>query len=400
MRINCKRIGDVLMTLPYYKWNKLLPYFSKKDGARVVREVSLSLDRAPPVREKPKPPPAPVPKRPKPQPGDGLIKMMELHSRFKTWMETPDPPKAPKPNPVEQKKTVPLFDIQEIPGAMRKLHLPVSAALMERWFAGRLNYSPTTADEKAEIDQNGKPYQPDMYDTTTVKIDWVRTFTHTKESFDLLINERIRTQKAIDQLRVILTPYKEFYGDIFPEELCKKDPVMLHRHFQFQRVGVDGTFAQKIKLLLATQWERSGAPDDLTGALGSFNIYAAIGHAEVRWDIKTQQKVARVTGIWVYVKDNYTFTDDRGERSQYLGHWSSNGAIVIPLDAVAATSPYIPYSDYPVTLGNPLIKGNVYYPVYNSDFRKWALKHQRGGDFVTYSDRCYVPVVPRITIPL
>jgi hypothetical protein len=111
------------MTLPYYKWNKLLPYFSKKDGARVVREVSLSLDRAPPVREKPKPPPAPVSKRPKPQPGDGLIKMMELHSRFKTWMETSDPPKAPKPNPVEQKKTVPLFDIQEIPGAMRKLHL-------------------------------------------------------------------------------------------------------------------------------------------------------------------------------------------------------------------------------------------------------------------------------------
>ena len=389
------------MTLPYYKWNTLIPYFSKEDGARIVREASLSLDRAPPVREEPKPPPAPSPKRPKPQPGDGLLKMMELYTRYKTWSETPDPPKVPKPpKPVEQEKTVPPFDIQEIPGAMRKLHLPVSASLMERWFAGRLNYSRTTADEKAEINQDGKPYPPDMYDTTTIKLDWIRKFTRTKERFDLLINEAIRSDRAHKQLYDMLAPYKETYVDLFPDELCKKDPVLLHRHFQFQRVGVDGTFAQKINLLLTSQWERSGAPDDLTGALGSFVIYAAIGHARVTWNIEAQRKTAMVTGIWMYVKDNYTFTDDKGERSQYLGHWSSNGVIVIPLDAVAETSPYIPYIDSPVTLGDPLVKGNVYYPVYNSDFRQWAIKHQRGGDFVTYSDRRYVPVVPPIRILL
>jgi hypothetical protein len=378
--------------------NKLIPYFSKENGARIVRGVSLSLDRAPPVREKPKPPPAPVAKRPKPQPGDGLIKMLELHSRFKTWLETPDPPKASKP--IEQEKTVPPFDIQEIPGAMRKLHLPVSAALMERWFAGRLNYSPTTADEKAEIDQHGKPYQHDMYDTTTVKLDWVRMFTRTKESFDELANVAIRSDRAGRQLHHILAPYKEFYGDIFPEELCKKDSVLLHRHFQFQRVGVDGTFAQKINLLLTSQWKRSGAPDDLTGALGAFVIYAAVGHARVMWDADARQKIATVTGIWIYVKDHYTFTDDAGQRSQYLGHWSSNGVIVIPLDAVAERSSYLPYFDSPVTLGNPLTKGKVYYPVYNSDFRTWALRHHRGGDFVSYSDRRYVPVVPPIKIRL
>lgn len=362
-----------------------------------MREVSLSLDRAAP--QEPAPPPPPTPRR-KPQPGDGLKQMMDLYTRYKTWSETPDPPRAPKPIPVKQVKTVPPFDIQEIPGAMRKLHLPVSAALMERWFAGRLNYSRTPDDEKAEIDQDGKPYQRDMYDTTTVKIEWVRKFTRTKEKFDELINEAIQSERARAQLYTMLTPYKEFYGDIFPEELCKKDPIMLHRHFQFQRVGVDGTFAQKINLLLASQWERSGAPDDLTGALGAFVIYAAIGHANVTWDIKTRQKIATVTGVWVYVKDNYTFTDKPDDRSQYLGHWSRDGVIVMPLDAAAETSPYIPYLDYPVTLGNPLVKGNVYYPVYNSDFRKWALKHQRGGDFVTYSDRVYVPVKPRINITL
>ena len=34
---------------------------------------------------------------------------------------------------------------------MRKEFMPVSAKLMERWFAGALDYSPTTDDEKAGI---------------------------------------------------------------------------------------------------------------------------------------------------------------------------------------------------------------------------------------------------------
>jgi hypothetical protein len=63
MQLNNEGIGDELVTLPYYKWNKLIPYFRKEDGARIVREVSLSLDRAPPVIKEPKPPPAPVPKK-------------------------------------------------------------------------------------------------------------------------------------------------------------------------------------------------------------------------------------------------------------------------------------------------------------------------------------------------
>jgi hypothetical protein len=259
------------VTLPYYKWNTLLlPYFSKEDGARMVRKAALSLDRAPPVREQPKPPPL---KKPPRQAGDGIKQMMDLYTRYKTWSETPDPPKAPKPPKLaEHEKPVPPFDIQEIPGAMRKLNLPVSAALMERWFAGRLNYSRTPADEKAELDQDGKPYQPDMYDTTAVKIKWVRKFTRTQEYFDLLINEFIHSDAARAVLTKILTPYKDNFGDIFPDELCMKDPILLHRHFQFQRIGVDGTFAQKINLLLTSQWERSGAPDDLTGALGAFVI--------------------------------------------------------------------------------------------------------------------------------
>jgi hypothetical protein len=400
------------MDLSYYKINKLLWRWSKEDGARIVRNVSLSLDRQPPAREEPKPPPAASPKKPKPKPqvGDGLLKMMELHSRFKTWLETPDPPKPPtSPKPVKQEKTVPPFDIQEIPAAMRKLYLPVSATLMERWFAGKLNYSPTTDNETVELNQDGKPYPPDMYDTTTIKLDWVLQFARAKEKYDYLVNDAIRSRKAIDKLHQKLVPYKDRGIDLFTSDICGNDSASLHHHFQFQLAPVGGTFGQKINLLLTTGFGRSGAPDDLTGALGSFNFYAALGHACFSWDVESRRTKAKVTGIWVYVKDNYTFTDKQGHRSQYLGHWSRDGVVVIPLDAVAATSPYIPhvessvtlpYIDASVALGNPVIKGNVYYPVHNSDFRQWAIKHQRGGDFVIYSDRRFVPLVPPIKIYL
>lgn len=288
---------------------------------------------------------------------------------------------------------------------MRKTYLPKSAALMERWFAGKINYSPTDADESAEINQDGESYPPDFYDTTTITLDWVLQFARAKARYDYLVKEAIRSPKAIEALHDILAPYQGQTIDIFPSDICEGNPISLHRHFQFQRAGVDGTLGQKINLLLSDDLLRGGAPDDLTGALGSFNFYAAIGHARLSWDVNLRKTTAKVTGIWVYVKDNYTFTDKQGDRSQYLGHWSNDGVIVVPLDAVAAVSPYIPYVessltlpyiDESVALGNPVIKGNVYYPIHNSDFRRWAIKHQRRGDFVVYSDRRFIPVAPPV----
>ncbi|MFP3564288.1 DUF6402 family protein [Paraburkholderia sp. SIMBA_030] len=395
------------MDLSYYKINKLLWRWSKKDGARIVREAKLSMDKAPPAL--PVPPAAkvsPTPKPPKPDPlvqmVDDLYRASDAFSRSKKWLDTPAPPKQPKPTKPE--KTVPPFDIQEIPGAMRKEAMPIGARLMERWFAGRLNYSPTDDDERGKINQDGKPYPPDMYDTTTVKLDWVLKPERARSKYDYLINEAIRSDKARKALHDTLVPYKG-RSDLFTTDICGDDPERLHKLFQFQRVGVDGTLAEKIKLQLIADVERSVVPDDLTAALGSFNIYAAIGSVRFSQDIASGVIVssttkAEITGIWVYVTDSYTFTDKQGDRSQYLGHWSSDGVIVIPLDGVAAISPYIPYVESPVTLGNPVIKGEVHYPIHNSDFRQWQIRHQRGGDFVVFTDRRFVPVVPPIKVYL
>lgn len=398
--------------IPYYKINKLLWRWSKKDGARIVHEVNLSMDKAPPALPTTAAPAVKAtsaPKQPKPDPMvkmvDDIGKAVDAFSRFKTWMNTPDPPKLPKaPLRTKREKTVPPFDIQEIPGAMRKEMMPIGAKLMERWFAGRLNYSPTDTDEQAKVNQDGKPYPSDMYDMTTVKLDWVLQFARAKSKYDYLVTESIQSDKARKALYDALIPYKGM-GDLFTTNICGDDPERLHSLFQFQRVGVDGTLEEKIKLQLVAGATNSGVPDDLTAALGSFVIYAAIGHVRFSGDIvsgvtKSDTRTAELTGIWVYVKDNYTFTDKKGGRSQYLGHWSSDGVIVIPLDGIAATSPYIPYVESSVTVGNPIIKGEVYYPIKNRDFREWQIKHKRGGDFIIYTDRRFVPVVPPIKIYL
>ncbi|MFP3567631.1 DUF6402 family protein [Paraburkholderia sp. SIMBA_030] len=394
----------------YFKIGKLLWRWKLCDGdngCSPIPGLAIAMDKAPPALPSPA---ASTPTPTRPWTREEFRKdTAATFSSFKKWLDTPwgdDTPAAPKPEPVKQGKvkTVPAFDIQEIPGAMRKEMMPVGAKLMERWFAGRLNYSPTDDDEQGKINQDGKPYPPDMYDTTTVKLDWVLKYARAKEKYDYLITEAIRSPRAIDKLKEKLIPYKA-RSDLFTTDVCGDDSKQLHKLFQFQFSQVDGALAEKIRNQLIADIERSGIPDDLTAALGSFNIYVAIGSVRFSQDIASGVVVsgtikAQITGIWVYVTDGYTFTDKQGDRSQYLGHWSSDGVIVIPLDGVAATSRHIPYVESPVTIGNPVIKWEVYYPVHNSDFRQWQIKHKRGGDFIIYTDRRFVPVNPAIAVYL
>jgi hypothetical protein len=145
---------------------------------------------------------------------------------------------------------------------------------------------------------------------------------------------------------------------------------------------------------MLTTERNNGVPDDLAGALGSFVIYAAIGYAHFR-----RANEAEISGVYVYIKDSYDFTDSPGDVSQYLGHWSKNGVIIVPYNgAAAALNEPALYSEYPVAVGNSKVAGNVYYPVQNNDFRQWAIKHQRGGDFIVYTDYRFVPINPPITV--
>jgi hypothetical protein len=194
--------------VPYYKISALSSRWSRKEGARIVHVASLSMDKArPPL---PAPHKSSAPKPPKVDPyAKTVIDIIEGFTRFKEWLDTPDPPR-PARGKGEKAEMAPPFDIQEIPGAMRNEVMPIGAKLMERWFAGRLNHSPTDADEKALINQDGEPYPADMFEKKIVTLKWVPGFERAKKKYDDLISQAIRTPNALKTIREKLL----FYADL------------------------------------------------------------------------------------------------------------------------------------------------------------------------------------------
>lgn len=311
-------------------------------------------------------------------------KVAETKRAFFDWLENPPPPKPPAP-PDSPASRVPPFDIQDVPKAMDKLSMPMSAKLQRRWFAGYENYSRSKDDLFAEIDQNGARYARAMVDDTTIKMDWVLRFPRSKEAFGELIKEGVRHPDAISNLRDILLPYRKLQGVIAWNE-ANSDFLEFHRKFQFQRQPANSTFGQRISSFLDRNFTAGGVPDDLTGALGSFNFYAAVDYA--RFDRQRNE----VPHLWVYVRDPYEFSDD-----QFLGHWSASHVAVVPAHHLAGGKGWF---QYPVVHGDVYGKGSVLYPVTNKDYRDWRAHHKQGGDFMIYTDRHPVRLNPPLRVPL
>ncbi len=313
--------------IPYFKINKLVwkwKLCEGDDGGIPACDVGLSMAMAPPGKELPVKPSTPVMRADKRDSLDKMVDDLEriarTFSRFKKWLDTPDPPRQPKS--VENRKEVPPFDIQQIPDAMRKEHMPVSAKLMERWFAGQLNYSVTSKDQSSEINQNGELYPESMIDRTTIKMDWILKHARAKRQYDSLVNADIYGSRAYEVLKAILGRYRG-RGDVSPWAVSGHDIRKLHKGFQFQRAAVESSFEQKA-LQAVRRLPNAGVPDDLTGALGAFNLYAAV--ARVTFD--AGNKKATVTHIVVYVRDSYSFEGTSDSRSQGAFNRSSQHGIV------------------------------------------------------------------------
>ncbi|MDR5740577.1 MULTISPECIES: DUF6402 family protein [unclassified Caballeronia] len=404
------QISDV--AIPYYS-SDTLRRWQRRDGCKVVSDLKVSYRREPPECkfhvEPPQPPPPPPPPAEK---TDRAIAFIDGLQKVYDFFHAPPkerPPAPPKPK-VEEIK-VPPFDLQEIPGVMRRLEMPTAAKLMDRWFAGALNYSPTEDDEEDLINQEGKPYPPSMYELSIIKLEWVFKYSRAVEAYQHLITrDTLTSVRAMDALRAKLMPFRPSKGvdiDVGMIDLSHHSLPVLHKSFQFQYSQVEGSMSQKLRQFAHREYAARGLPDDLTAALGSFNFYAAPGRVFFYRDAS----YALVHEIIVYVKDNYTFTDRPKKDPQYLGHWSANGMTVVPYNVgMSMVSWHLPQvgefqamdefpADFPaVTVGDPRKRGNVYYPVYNSSYREWQRAHKRGGDFVIFSDYQTVKLNPPIKV--
>ena len=341
----------------------------------------------------------PVPKKKVPEDPylnvfNAILKTADAVADFSDWLKRPpekmatvavQKTKALLATPPSRK--VPPFDIQDVPKAMRKLHMPMAAKLQERWFAGQENYSRTPLDLQKEIDQHGSRYASTLVDSTTIKMDWVLSFPRAKKAFDELIGSSLKNPKSMKILKNILAPYRS-RSDIVAWNSANSDFLQFHQKFQFQLIDVNATWSSRISQFLRREIFSAGVPDDLTGALGSFNFYAAVRYAT----FNKSRSTATVSDISVYVRDPYEFSDE-----QYLGHWSETHVAIVPTHQIAPVSTWL---DFPVVDGNIYEKGSVLYPVKNKDYRQWRQKNSQGGDFMIYSDRKDVQLDSPITLAL
>lgn len=304
--------------LPYYKPKKglfgseLREYKGSQGCVPLDTQRSVSINRLAPG-EKPPPPPPKAISRPS---------------------NAPPPPAPPQPPPqTDQTRTKgpptqaesevcenpPPFDLQDVPIAMDNLGWKVSARLARIWFAG------------AAHTYNNVPTSVQPLNLNDVTLDWSLKFGNVKRKFENLISNDIYRQKAIGLAREkILTRIERQFWENRGANLnintghLLNDILQFHKNWQFQLTPI-------------SNWDtlENLAPTDLTGALANFNIYAAIGNVEIFGDkyfryVKTSNfycidASARITHIYAYIKDNYSFND-----KQYLGHWNKHGVIIAP----------------------------------------------------------------------
>ena len=335
----------------------------------------------------------------------GVLRQLIEEQRIKAEAAAATAKSAPaqsttsKPVTPHGKTPVP-FDIQDTPASMRKLGWHKSAELMEQWFRGQLNYSRSKNDESKGIDQRGKPYAVEFIETKRFTWEWLRKYGAVDNAFnaisahDYLTSNKTNAsgQSAYSEMRAnvlaaVARRRPSFIGTIDAKEDYGADLMELHRRFQFQHYDLN---------IL------SYPNTDLGASLGDFSIYAAIANIEVkRQDFAPH--TATVTHVYLYVKDNYAFTDDPSGPSRYLGHWNKTGVVYAPLETAAQLARKIPlFGKYvgemssgvwdlnPQGLDFPIFMESdpnlVYYPLRNRDFWNWQMKHQRGGNIMSFSD--------------
>lgn len=404
--------------VPYYTMessvfrSKVWKEYYGSDGAVPINTLQkISYDRLAPGAKPPPKPPKPTKEQLKVQEQEAARQkaLAELQKKQQQQTKTKQP-EAPKPKilEAEDKEELPEFDLQDVPIAMDKIGWPMSAKVAREWFA------------RPKHIYNDQPNSEQPIDDTTVTLKWALKYGSVQDKFNELMGEKIYSEKAVAgaKKKIVEEVRKKFVDQNLGNLSINTTPFIgdvrrfhIDWQIQFQAISTANT----LDGLYMT---------DLTGTLGNFNIYAAIGIVEVstqkffRYDNKEKTKTycidatATITHVYAYLKDNYSFNDKNDGNSQYLGHWNKNNMILSytatvsdlvdgkkihtrmgsdPITDTKINWDYIPGKaiDKPVDkrtgVVRKFIEKDVYWPVYNRTYNEWREKHNRGGDFMIYS---------------
>lgn len=390
---------------------KKVPYYHVRKGlfGSEVKKVStargciplntprgISIDRLAPGM-KPSPPPKAsldAPKNARAEPAPRLRKSAKENQKKKK--------SPPEQLEAEICENPPVFDLQDVPVAMDNLGWTVSAKLARRWFSGPANI----------YDNNPKSIQP--INDTDVTLEWTLRFGSVRKKYEKLLSKDIYNEAAIDTAKLkVLTKIKKRFSEErtvnlgFNTSSSLSDLLQFHIDWQFQLLSLsDGDTFDGLTLT------------DLTGALANFTIYIAVGNVEISGEkyfryersknLYCLDAVGRITHVYAYVKDNYSFNGE-----QYLGHWNKQGIIIAPGTWLTGSTQEKRDSDIDIwvkainkpvdtrrSLFGKFKEPDVYFPVFNADYNQWRERHRRGQDFMIYSKPVHLKLSKPIVFKL
>jgi hypothetical protein len=404
--------------VPYYTMERSLfrgkvwkEYYGSVGAVSINTPQKVSYDRLAPGALPPPLPPKPTKEQLKAQHAEEVRQraLAELQKKQQSQKTKQAEPSKPETIEAEDKEKLPEFDIQDIPAAMENIGWPISAKMARKWFASPKHI------------YNDQPNSLQHLDDTTVTLKWALKYGSVEDKFNGLVGDRIYSEKAIAGAKIkIIEQVKKIFVKqnsvnlSFDTTSFINDVRQFHIDWQIQFQAI--STANTLDGLYMT---------DLTGTLGNFNIYAAIGVIKItaekfyKYDKEAKTKsycidaTATITHVYAYLKDNYSFNDKNDGNSQYLGHWNKKDMILSytatvsdlvdgkkihsnmgnsPITETKINWDYLPGKpiDKPVDKRTGSIRKflekNVYWPVYNRSYNEWREKHSRGGDFMIYSN--------------
>ncbi|MFS2113546.1 DUF6402 family protein [Herbaspirillum frisingense] len=313
----------------------------------------------------------------------------------------------------EDREKLPEFDLQDIPDAMDRMGWPMAAKLARKWFKGPAHVWDNDLDSVQPLEDK------------LVTLDWALRYGSVKKR----LNNLLQMTGSKNAQAVLKRKLLRHASDTFQRAASTKPNLDLDTTdfvVDLRQFHLDWHF-QKMEVSILDTTEGVLVLTDLSGALGNFVLYAAIGRAHLngaryfKYDTDPQQfcmdASASVTHVYIYIKDNYSFNDKDPSRSQYLGHWNKRDMITsyylagndiagqlkpslrrqnknhnAPKENFRLRSDYLPGQhivDKPVDTRRSLFSKfqakDVYWPVYNRSYNEWRKARNRGEDFMIYS---------------
>lgn len=254
------------------------------------------------------------------------------------------------------------LQLRDIPNVMKKMNWNVAASLMEKWFTS--NYfamkegGPEIIGSKQYyMNLNAIELPRDRVDTTTIKMNWIRSF------------------KRIE----LLMQYLQYYWNTKAGNMRLFTSILTlnqsHKVSKYIEVGnTDDIFNLEYyaQVNFKSFGRISDEIDELFGAIGSGNLKVCI-----RGYFSEYLDTFNLKGLGFYIKDSYDFST----HFEFLGVWTKDKV----LNKVETASYMISLNSMELsTIWNEYQQAVV--PVYNSDFRTWRDIHGMGGDFILFSD--------------